>query len=107
MYRAFEVLPTQTLIPHEAHQALLRGKTKTVRIADMINQTSAVMILPYPPGIPLIMPGETVTETAKEVLDYLLLLQDLGRAFPGFEADVHGVVVDAEGFFTVKVIAQP
>ncbi len=107
MYRAFEVLPTQTLIPHEAHQALLRGKTKTIRIKDMINQISAVMILPYPPGIPLIMPGETVTEAAKEVLEYLLLLQDLGLAFPGFEADVHGIMLDAQGFFTVKVVVAP
>ncbi len=104
MYRAFDVLPEIAMTPHEANQELLRFNTKKIRIQDMMNKISAVMILPYPPGIPLIMPGEKVTEAAKDVLDYLLLLQDIGRAFPGFAADIHGLTQDAEGFLLAKVI---
>ena len=104
MYRAFEVLPEMHLTPHQAHQQLLRFNTETIHVKDLIGRTSAVMVLPYPPGIPIIMPGEKITEKSKEVLEYLLLLQDMGCAFPGFEADIHGVSSDANELFMVKVI---
>ena len=32
------------------------------------------MILPYPPGVPLLMPGEMITEESRAVLDFLLML---------------------------------
>jgi lysine decarboxylase len=104
MYRAFDTLPKMVMTPHQAYQHLLRGNTKIVRLRDMIGKTAAEMILPYPPGVPLIMPGECVTKEAKEALEYLMLLEDIGRALPGFEADIHGVSVDSAGYFTVKVI---
>lgn len=104
MYRAFDRLPEMVMTPHQAYQRLLKGHTTSVRLRDMIGKTSAVMILPYPPGVPLIMPGERVTEETKEALEYLILLEDIGRALPGFEADIHGLVLDEEGYFTVKVI---
>ena len=104
MYCAFEVLPEMEVTPHEAHQQLLRFNTETIYIKDLLNRTSAVMVLPYPPGIPLIMPGERITKASHAVLDYLLLLQDLGLAFPGFECDIHGVTLDAEGRFMIKVL---
>ncbi len=104
MYRAFDVLPEMAVTPHEAHQELLRFHTETIYLKDMQNRTSAVMVLPYPPGIPIIMPGERITEASHEVLDYLLLLQDLGLAFPGFECDIHGVTLDEEGRFMIKVL---
>jgi len=51
----------------------------------------AVMIVPYPPGIPLIMPGERLTKTTKSIHDYLLYARELDRKFPGFETDIHGL----------------
>ncbi|WP_216079541.1 Orn/Lys/Arg family decarboxylase, partial [Shigella sonnei] len=29
------------------------------------------MILPYPPGVPLVMPGEMITEESRPVLEFL------------------------------------
>jgi arginine decarboxylase len=49
------------------------------------------MIVPYPPGIPLIMPGERITQSTKSIQDYLLYARDFDRKFPGFETDIHGL----------------
>ena len=43
----------------------------------------AVMVVPYPPGIPLIMPGERLTTATKSIQDYLLYARDFDRKFPG------------------------
>lgn len=104
MNTAFEVLPEVQMTPHQAYQQLIKGNTHTLRLREMTDQISAVMILPYPPGVPLIMPGEKITAASKAALDYLILLEDIGRALPGFEASIHGVMTDEEGYFTVKCI---
>ena len=104
MNTAFDVLPEVTLTPHQAYQQLIKGNTHTVRLRDMTDQISAVMLLPYPPGVPLIMPGERVTLASRAALDYLILLEDIGRALPGFEACIHGTSIDEAGYFTVKCI---
>ena len=49
------------------------------------------MLVPYPPGIPLIMPGERITPTTKSIQDYLLYAREFDRRFPGFETDIHGL----------------
>jgi len=49
------------------------------------------MLVPYPPGIPLIMPGERFCPACRPIIDYLEFAQRFERAFPGFGADVHGL----------------
>ena len=39
-----------------------------------VNRIAAKMIIPYPPGIPLTLPGECITDETIEVLDKLLTL---------------------------------
>jgi arginine decarboxylase len=51
----------------------------------------AVMLVPYPPGIPLIMPGERITKATKSIQVYLLYARDFDRKYPGFETDIHGL----------------
>ncbi|MFA6076187.1 MAG: lysine decarboxylase LdcC [Negativicutes bacterium] len=104
MYNAFDILPEQDVTPHQAFQRLIKGQTKIVKLKELLNKTSAVMVLPYPPGVPLIMPGEKITAQSKVILDYLLLLEQIGKALPGFETDIHGVAKDADGDFAVKVL---
>ena len=104
MYNAFDILPEQDMTPHQAFQRLIKGQTKTIKMKDMLNHTSAVMVLPYPPGVPLIMPGEKITSQSKVILDYLLLLEQIGKALPGFETDIHGVDKDADGDLAVKIL---
>ncbi|PZV09813.1 MAG: arginine decarboxylase [Leptolyngbya sp.] len=46
--------------------------TETVAIAHAINRISAELVCPYPPGIPVLIPGEVVTETAIADLQQIL-----------------------------------
>ncbi len=34
------------------------------------------------PGVPLLMPGEMITEESRAVLDFLLMLCSVGRHYP-------------------------
>jgi hypothetical protein len=49
------------------------------------------MAVPYPPGIPILMPGARAGEADGPVVKYLLALQELDRKCPGFAQDIHGV----------------
>ena len=62
------------------------------------------MLLPYPPGIPLIMPGEQITDDCEPILDFLLMLDDIGEALPGFATEIHGVVTGEDGKRYVQII---
>jgi len=64
------------------------------------------MILPYPPGVPLVMPGERITEASRPVLDFLLMLCAIGRHYPGFETDIHGARLTEDGRYLVRVLKQ-
>ncbi|QQY79868.1 lysine decarboxylase [Keratinibaculum paraultunense] len=54
---------------------------KAVNLKESIGKISASYIIPYPPGIPLICPGEQITE---EIYYYILQLMDIGIEIVGF-----------------------
>jgi arginine/lysine/ornithine decarboxylase len=63
----------------------------------MEGRTLAVGVQPYPPGIPILLPGEDAGGAAGPFLSYLRLLQAWDAAFPGFEHEVEGAEhVDGE-----------
>ena len=55
---------------------------KRVKLAESMNLISGEMIAVYPPGIPCLLPGETITG---EVLDYLHYVIDSGARIQGPE----------------------
>ena len=57
-------MPEQILTPRQA----FFSKSRSVKIQDAINEISAEEINFYPPGIPLIYPGEKIT---KNLLEYI------------------------------------
>ncbi|WHO73472.1 Orn/Lys/Arg decarboxylase N-terminal domain-containing protein [Rhizobium sp. BT03] len=87
----YTVLPEMALRPADAYDRLVKGKIESIEIDDLMNRILAVMIVPYPPGIPLIMPGERITQSTKSIQDYLLYARDFDSKFPGFETDIHGL----------------
>ena len=91
MKRMYTVLPEVAMRPSEAYDKLVRGEVEAVPIARLEGRIAAVMLVPYPPGIPLIMPGERFTEATRSILDYLEFARTFERAFPGFDSDVHGL----------------
>ena len=105
MYHAYDDLPEMEYTPYQAFQKNLRGETHEVPLAELLGQVSADMILPYPPGVPLVMPGEKVTEKSAAVLDYLNMLCETGELFPGFDTEIHGAYRRKDGYY-VKVLDE-
>jgi lysine decarboxylase len=61
-------IPPLAMLPRDA---ALAGK-KTVSLATAAGQVCAEMVMFYPPGIPLLMPGETITVATIDVCRRLL-----------------------------------
>ena len=78
-------LPEPRFTPSEAYAAFVRGQYEAV--AKGAGRVSASMISIYPPGIPLIFPGEVISA---ELEQYLLSVQMQQRQFPGFQIHIHG-----------------
>lgn len=91
MQEAFEVIPEQAMKPAEAYHEVVRKNVKYVELNDMMGRIPAVMLVPYPPGIPIMMGGEAMNKKAKPIFEYLKLRQDFENQFPGYESDIHGV----------------
>jgi arginine decarboxylase len=87
----YTTLPEMAMRPADAYEHLVRGRLESVEIDDLMGRTLGVMVVPYPPGIPVIMPGERITPATKSIQDYLLYARDFDRKFPGFETDIHGL----------------
>ncbi|MFT7227711.1 MAG: arginine decarboxylase [Methylophilaceae bacterium] len=82
-----------------AHRAIDR-----VLIDDLEGRTTAVLLTPYPPGIPLLIPGEQFNTI---IIDYLKFARNFNECFPGFETDVHGLVktvVDGKSIYYVDCV---
>ncbi len=91
MQAAFQVIPDQAMKPADAYHAVVRKNVEYVELSDMKGRIPAVMIVPYPPGIPVIMGGEVLNKKAQPIFDYLKARQDFENVFPGYESDIHGV----------------
>jgi len=93
----YTVLPEMALRPSDAYDRQVKRQVEAVEIDDLMGRTLAVMIVPYPPGIPLIMPGERITQATRSIQDYLIYARDFDRRFPGFETDIHGLRFEGSG----------
>lgn len=98
MQAAFQVIPDQAMKPSEAYHAVVRKNVEYVELKDMKGRIPAVMVVPYPPGIPVIMGGEILGDKAEPIFDYLQARQDFENIYPGYESDIHGVErIDRDG----------
>ncbi|WP_171170753.1 Orn/Lys/Arg decarboxylase N-terminal domain-containing protein [Streptomyces sp. I05A-00742] len=93
---AFQELPEPVAPPQWCYQQLIRGGTERLRLADAAGRVAAAMVTVTPPGIPVLMPGESVGAPDGPLLRYLRALESFDRAFPGFRSETHGVTVDEE-----------
>lgn len=99
MLSCFRTLPRQAMTPAQAYRGMVKGEVERVGIRSLEDRTVAVQVVPYPPGIPIIMPGEMITAETRHIIDYLCAVEELETMFPGFEGEIHGVhkVRDEEG----------
>ena len=75
--------------PADAFARIAHRRITHVRIDDLEGRVAATLLTPYPPGIPLLIPGERFNRT---IVEYLLFARDFNEKFPGFETDIHGLV---------------
>lgn len=74
----FPDIPEQVQIPREAFTSI---KTP-VLLKDSVGYISGEFLMAYPPGIPILCPGERIT---KEIIDYIQELKDVGLYVQGTE----------------------
>jgi arginine decarboxylase len=110
MYKSYDVarLTTEMYLsdmqpamkPSDAFAKMAHREIDRVPIEELEGRVTAILLTPYPPGIPLLIPGEIFNKT---IVDYLKFARDFNEKFPGFETDVHGLVTSnvngVKGYF--------
>src|SRR5438552_8596928 len=77
--------------PSDAFSYIAHRKTERVAIDELEGRITTALLTPYPPGIPLLIPGERFN---RKIVDFLRFTREFNAAFPGFDTDVHGLVED-------------
>lgn len=90
---AFSSLPVPALTPADAYSKLVHNEIEEVVLEELAGRVIATAVVPYPPGIPMLMPGELAGANDGPFIGYLRGLQDWGNRFPGFGRDTHGLEV--------------
>lgn len=81
----------QAMTPRDAFYA----RTRTIPLREAVGQVSAELVIPYPPGIPVLAPGDVILP---EKLEYLAQIVELGCYISG--ASDHALR-------TIKVVDRP
>ncbi|HXF47338.1 MAG TPA: arginine/lysine/ornithine decarboxylase [Burkholderiaceae bacterium] len=100
-----EMQPVMT--PAAAYAKMTHWEVERVPIEALVGRVSAVLLTPYPPGIPLLIPGERINA---KIVNYLKFARDFNARFPGFETDIHGLVKEPRGGgveYFVDCVAEP
>ena len=92
--------------PTDAFAKMAHRKIDRVPIDELEGRVTAVLLTPYPPGIPLLIPGERFN---KVIVNYLKFAREFNEKFPGFETDNHGLVkemVDGKAVYYVDCVEK-
>jgi arginine decarboxylase len=84
--------------PADAFARIAHRDTERVPIDALEGRITTSLLTPYPPGIPLLIPGERFN---RKIVDYLRFTREFNARFPGFDTDVHGLVADERGAYFV------
>ena len=103
--KAFSTLPTLVMTPSAAYQHLVRDEIEHVPLDELADRVLATSIVPYPPGIPMLMPGESTGAADGPYLGYLRALSEWDSRFPGFGHDTHGVE-NRDGVYYVQCLKK-
>ncbi|MFW2541802.1 Orn/Lys/Arg decarboxylase N-terminal domain-containing protein [Primorskyibacter sp. 2E107] len=77
------------MTPTDAYAQIARRKTERVPIDALEGRITTSLVTPYPPGIPLLIPGEVFN---RKIVEYLKFNREFAKECPGFETDIHGLV---------------
>jgi arginine decarboxylase len=102
---AFSTLPKLVMTPSAAYQHLVRDEIEHVPLDALADRVLATSVVPYPPGIPMLMPGESTGAKNGPYLGYLKALSAWDSRFPGFGHDTHGVE-NRDGVYYVQCLRK-
>jgi arginine decarboxylase len=102
---AFSTLPKMEMSPNAAYQYLVKDDIEHVPLDKLANRVLATSVVPYPPGIPMLMPGEATGAADGPYLGYLRALAAWDKRFPGFGHDTHGVE-NRDGVYYVQCLKK-
>ncbi|HZN99472.1 MAG TPA: Orn/Lys/Arg decarboxylase N-terminal domain-containing protein [Gemmatimonadales bacterium] len=102
---AFSTLPQAVMTPNAAYQYLVRDEIEHVPLEKLADRVLATSVVPYPPGIPMLMPGESTGADDGPYLGYLRALAGWDSRFPGFGHDTHGVE-NRDGVYYVQCLKK-
>ena len=88
--------------PSDAFARMAHREIERVPIDSLEGRVTAVLLTPYPPGIPLLIPGERFNAT---IVRYLQFAREFNAKFPGFETDIHGLVKENGNGYYVDCVA--
>ncbi|MDR2881030.1 MAG: arginine/lysine/ornithine decarboxylase [Azoarcus sp.] len=92
---------TPVMKPTDAFARMAHREIERVMLESLEGRVTAMLVTPYPPGIPLLIPGERFNAT---IVRYLAFARDFNAAFPGFETDIHGLVTGEDGRYYVDCV---
>jgi arginine decarboxylase len=87
--------------PADAFAKMAHREIERVPVDELEGRVTAVLLTPYPPGIPLLIPGERFNAT---ICNYLKFARIFNAGFPGFETDIHGLVKGTDGRYYVDCV---
>lgn len=77
------------MVPADAYAKVAHREIERVPIDALEGRITSALLTPYPPGIPLLIPGEKFNAI---IVKYLQFARLFNHTFPGFETDIHGLV---------------
>jgi len=102
---AYETLPEPDMTPRAAYQRLVEGEVELVATEKLAGRTAANAVMPYPPGIPMLMSGENFGAKDSPQIEYLRSMQLREKHFPGFSGVIEGAEMD-DGVFHVLCVRK-
>ena len=81
------------LKPSDAYARMAHREIERVPVDELEGRVTGVLLTPYPPGIPLLIPGERFNA---RIVHYLQFAREFNQRFPGFETYVHGLSEDRD-----------
>ena len=94
---------TPAMKPSDAYSQIAHRNTERVPVDELEGRITTSLVTPYPPGIPLLIPGEVFN---KKIVDYLKFAREFNLQCPGFETDIHGLVEDVGADGTKRYFAD-
>jgi arginine decarboxylase len=93
------------MTPREAYERLVAGDAELISSDRLAGRTAANALMPYPPGIPMLMSGENFGAASSPQIAYLKMMEKREKHFPGFSGVIEGAELH-DGVYQVLCVKK-